>query len=107
MQDFERYLQLDETDLDPEEARLEEREETGWKLLHGDVFRTPPLASFLAASLGIGAQIFLSLLIVLFVSLWGTYYPGSNNGKMQTSFVVLYALTAGAAGYVSGSVYKV
>merc|ERR1719321_2015686 len=32
-------------------------EETGWKLVHGDVFRKPPHAKLLACSVGSGVQI--------------------------------------------------
>ena len=40
-------------------------EETGWKLVHGDVFRPPLYPKLLAAILGSGVQIFLMVLITL------------------------------------------
>ena len=40
-------------------------EETGWKLVHGDVFRPPKCPKLLAALLGSGVQIFLMVLITL------------------------------------------
>lgn len=40
-------------------------EETGWKLVHGDVFRPPAHPTLLVASLGSGIQIFSMVLIVI------------------------------------------
>lgn len=45
-------------------------------------------------------------LVIFSLSLLGTYYP-YNGGAMLTSVVVLYALTAGIAGYVSAALYKI
>lgn len=40
-------------------------EETGWKLVHGDVFRPPTNARLFAAVIGSGIQIFNMALITL------------------------------------------
>lgn len=40
-------------------------EETGWKLIHGDVFRPPKNSRLFAAVVGSGIQIFLMSLITL------------------------------------------
>jgi len=40
-------------------------EETGWKLVHGDVFRPPRLNKLLASLLGAGIQIFCMALITV------------------------------------------
>lgn len=40
-------------------------EETGWKLVHGDVFRPPNHPMLLSAFLGSGIQIFCMVLIIL------------------------------------------
>lgn len=48
-----RYNQLEQS----EEAREEAREETGWKLVSGDVFRPPKYASLLAVYIGSGVQV--------------------------------------------------
>ncbi len=47
--DFRRYNQLEQT---------EEAEETGWKLVHGDVFRPPTRPMFLSVLIGNGVQVF-------------------------------------------------
>eukprot|EP00757_Euglenozoa_sp_SAG-D1_P018441 gene18441-5921_t len=46
--DFNRYN-------DPENVD-EAQEETGWKLVHGDVFRAPQMSAFLAVNAGTGMQ---------------------------------------------------
>lgn len=45
-------------------------EETGWKLVHGDVFRPPRFPKLLAALLGSGVQIFLMVLVTLGMKLF-------------------------------------
>ena len=40
-------------------------EETGWKLVHGDVFRPPKNSKLLATFIGSGIQIFFMSLITL------------------------------------------
>lgn len=35
----------------------EEQEETGWKYLHGDVFRIPPHINLFSAMMGVGTQV--------------------------------------------------
>ena len=47
--DIAKYNQLESVD--------EAQEETGWKLVHGDVFRPPPHASHLATYVGTGVQL--------------------------------------------------
>lgn len=41
-----------------DEETAEDQEETGWKYIHGDVFRFPKYKSLFAASLGSGTQLF-------------------------------------------------
>ncbi|KAI7835337.1 hypothetical protein COHA_010761 [Chlorella ohadii] len=89
-----------------DDEALEDGEETGWKLVHGDVFRFPPYLNVFCAVVGTGTQILVMALVIFCLSLLGTYYP-YNGGAMLTSVVVLYALTAGIAGYVSAALYKI
>ena len=51
--DLYRYNELDQS----EEAREEAREETGWKLVYGDVFRPPNHATLLSVFIGSGVQV--------------------------------------------------
>ncbi|KAL4853449.1 Transmembrane 9 superfamily member 3 [Chlorella vulgaris] len=99
--DFIKY-----TNSSRDDEALEDNEETGWKLVHGDVFRFPPHLNLFCAVVGSGTQILAMALLIFAMSLAGTYYP-YNGGAMLTSVVVFYALTAGIAGYVSAALYKI
>ena len=94
--DFTRYTSTDDDEDD--------EEETGWKLVHGDVFRLPPMLSVFCAYVGIGAQLFSLIVFLLVLAAMNTFYPG-NRGAMYTAAIVLYALTAGTAGFVSAHLY--
>jgi len=95
--DFSRYTRATE-DLEDDE------EETGWKLVHGDVFRLPPCFSIFCACVGTGAQLFTLVFFILVLAVMNMFYPG-NRGAMYTAAIVLYALTAGTAGFVSAHIY--
>ncbi len=43
----------------------EAMEESGWKLVHGDVLRPPPNASLLAVFVASGVQLFLMLFVTI------------------------------------------
>lgn len=95
--DFTRYMELDEEDFD-------DTEDSGWKLLHGDVFRFPAYPMLLSSAIGTGAQLFAMTIFILILALFGAFYPGSR-GAIYSASVFLYALTAGIAGYVSTRMY--
>ncbi|RID76088.1 hypothetical protein BRARA_B03082 [Brassica rapa] len=78
--------------------------ETGWKYIHGDVFRFPKHKSLFAASLGSGTQLFTLTIFIFMLSLVGVLYP-YNRGALFTALVVIYALTSGTAGYTASSFY--
>jgi len=94
--DYSRYARDDE-----EEG---EADDYGWKLIHGDVFRFPPYKIWFCAFIGVGAQFLAMTIFMLLLALIGLYYPG-NDGTLYVSAIILYALTAGIAGYVSNSLY--
>ncbi len=56
--DLRRYNETQE-DLE------QNQEETGWKLVHGDVFRTPSYPSLFASVIGTGVQVGISLDLVV------------------------------------------
>ena len=76
------------------------QDETGWKYIHGDVFRFPRNISLFSAILGTGTQLLVLTFSVFGLALVGVFYP-YNRGAMLTALVVLYALTAGIAGCAS------
>lgn len=58
---------------------LQERdvsEESGWKLVHGDVFRPPRYLVILSAVVGTGAQLALLVFIVILLAIIGMLYVG-------------------------------
>lgn len=60
-----RTLRRDIAKYNADENFDETIEETGWKLVHGDVFRPPRNSILFAALIGSGIQIFLMALITL------------------------------------------
>merc|ERR1712194_869407 len=87
-------------------ASLEEAtEETGWKLVHGDVFRKPAHSKLLAVSIGSGVQIFLMSVVTLTLSFLGLLSP-AHRGAILQSTMLLYTFMGIAAGYVNSRLYK-
>lgn len=81
-------------------------EETGWKLVHGDVFRPPSNGSIaLAVLVGNGAQIGTAFFITLMSSIARLLNP-IKKGHMLTAVIVLYVLSGSVAGYVSSRIFK-
>ncbi|RZB92421.1 Transmembrane 9 superfamily member 3 isoform C [Glycine soja] len=87
-----------------DEESAEDQEETGWKYIHGDVFRFPKFKSLFAAALGSGTQLFTLTVFIFILALVGVFYP-YNRGALFTALVVIYALTSGIAGYTATSFY--
>ena len=80
-------------------------EDYGWKLVHGDVFRFPPLTVLFCGAVGSGAQI-LAVVIGLFsLSFAGTFHP-ENGGAVYVAGIVLYALAASIGGFVASRLYR-
>ncbi|XP_068450427.1 transmembrane 9 superfamily protein member 5 [Clinocottus analis] len=94
--DIARYNQVDQEDA---------QEESGWKQVHGDVFRPPRKGMLLSVFLGQGTQIFIMTFITLFLACLGFLSP-ANRGALMTCSVVLWVLLGTPAGYVSARLYK-
>lgn len=81
-------------------------EETGWKLLHGDVFRPPATSPMLLSILvGTGAQIGCAFFLSMVAAILKLVNP-IKKGQTLTAMLVLYVLSGSAAGYVSARIYK-
>eukprot|EP00892_Ulva_mutabilis_P012316 jgi/Ulvmu1/9457/UM052_0023.1 len=76
------------------------KEESGWKLISGDVFRPPAAGADLAVQLGSGTQIFCTSLVTLLLAAAGFLSPASR-GALLTSSIVLFLLLAISAGFAS------
>lgn len=95
--DFARYNNID----DEEEIQ----EESGWKLIHGDVFRPPIASGLLAVFVGSGAQILLQTAVTLVFALLGFLSP-SFRGGLLTTMLSLWVLTSAVCGYYSARIYS-
>ena len=65
----------------------EEAEETGWKYIHGDVFRAPPHLSLFCACVGTGTQMLAMAACICALALAGVFFP-YNRGALLTACVV-------------------
>ncbi|XP_074561775.1 transmembrane 9 superfamily member 8-like [Curcuma longa] len=95
--DISKYNQL--------ETQEEAQEETGWKLVHGDVFRPPTNSDLLCVYVGTGVQFFGMLLVTMLFAVLGFLSP-SNRGGLMTAMLLLWVFMGLFAGYSSGSLYK-
>ncbi|KAJ0965840.1 hypothetical protein J5N97_026978 [Dioscorea zingiberensis] len=95
--DISKYNQL--------ETQEEAQEETGWKLVHGDVFRPPVNSDLLCVYVGTGVQFFGMLLVTMLFAVLGFLSP-SNRGGLMTAMLLLWVFMGLFAGYSSARLYK-
>ncbi|KAL2177805.1 uncharacterized protein P884DRAFT_329614 [Thermothelomyces heterothallicus CBS 202.75] len=108
--DIARYNRLDQLNLDDlsgTSALMEDgvQEDSGWKLVHGDVFRTPSHPLLLSVFLGNGAQLFVMAGFTIVFALLGFLSP-SNRGSLGTIMILLYTVLGFVGGYTSARMYK-
>ncbi|KAK3211035.1 hypothetical protein Dsin_015741 [Dipteronia sinensis] len=87
------------------ETQEEAQEETGWKLVHGDVFRAPSNSDLLCVYVGTGVQFFGMLLVTMMFAILGFLSP-SNRGGLMTAMLLLWVFMGLFAGYASARLYK-
>lgn len=75
-------------------------EESGWKMVSGDVFRAPEKSLSLAMHVGSGVQIMASGTVTLIFATFGFLSPASR-GSLLTAALILYLLMSVAAGFAS------
>ncbi|RKP06697.1 hypothetical protein THASP1DRAFT_31496 [Thamnocephalis sphaerospora] len=100
-----RALHKDIARYNVDEEQEDIQEDFGWKLVHGDVFRTPPHAMLLSALVGNGTQLLCMACVTLVFAVLGFLSP-SNRGALVTMIVTFYMLFGCVAGYVSARLYK-
>jgi len=98
--DFHNYMELDD-----EIGGLNEQEEQGWKLVHGDVFRFPQNKSLYCAALGAGSHLAFATFGLLVSALLG-FVSITKRGSILTAMLILYSLGGVVGGFVSGSMFK-
>ncbi|KAK9098210.1 hypothetical protein Syun_025255 [Stephania yunnanensis] len=95
--DISKYNQL--------ETQEEAQEETGWKLVHGDVFRPPSNSDLLCVYVGTGVQFFGMILVTMIFAVLGFLSP-SNRGGLMTAMLLLWVFMGLFAGYAAARLYK-
>lgn len=108
--DIARYNRLESFNLDDlsgADGNAEDgiQEDSGWKLVHGDVFRTPNKPLLLSVFLGNGSQLFVITGTTIIFALFGFLSP-SNRGSLGTIMILLWTIFGFVGGYVSARTYK-
>ncbi|GKY94710.1 hypothetical protein MPSEU_000436500 [Mayamaea pseudoterrestris] len=81
-------------------------EESGWKLVHGDVFRPPQHGVMVLSILvGTGCQLGVSFGLAMLAAMLHLVNP-IQKGQTLTALLILYVLCGSVAGYVSSRLYK-
>jgi len=89
-----------------DEERDEEMDESGWKLVHADVFRPPDNYPMLyCVCCGGGVQLILTILLAICFSAIGFLSP-ARRGSLMNGILSFYVLSGVVAGYVSSRLYK-
>lgn len=94
--DISKYNQLDQD---------EAAEETGWKLVHGDVFRPPAAFGALTVYVGTGVQLLGMIVVTLVFAVLGFLSP-ANRGGLMTAMLLLFALMGLFAGHSASRLFK-
>jgi len=95
--DFSRYMEIDDQAMDEEES--------GWKLIHGDVFRFPEYPVFFCAAVGTGIQLIIASMSLFVLALLGIVST-TKRGSILAAVIVLYCLTSVIGGYWSSRMYR-
>jgi len=80
------------------------QEDFGWKLVHGEVFRSPRWPTALSVLVGNGAQLVTMTGITLVFALAGFLSP-SNRGSLATVMLIFWTFSGSISGYVSTRVF--
>eukprot|EP01006_Ploeotia_vitrea_P006850 TRINITY_DN1503_c0_g1_i1.p1 TRINITY_DN1503_c0_g1~~TRINITY_DN1503_c0_g1_i1.p1 ORF type:complete len:664 (-),score=80.37 TRINITY_DN1503_c0_g1_i1:117-2108(-) len=95
--DFNRYNNPDN--------EYESQEETGWKMIHGDVFRPPSSPRMLAVYVGSGTQLLGMAVITILFACLGVLSP-ANRGALVTAMLLLYVVMGILGGYTTARLSK-
>lgn len=89
-----------------DEEKDEDMDESGWKLVHADVFRPPDNYPMLfCVCCGGGVQLGLTVLLSICFSAIGFLNP-ARRGSLMNGILSFYVLSGVLAGYVSSRLYK-
>ncbi|KNA25895.1 hypothetical protein SOVF_002420 [Spinacia oleracea] len=82
------------------------RDETGWKLVHGDVFRRPINSDLLCIFVGTGIQCLGTMITAVFIFCFLGFILPSDWDEVWRVILFLWALMGYFAGYSSAQLYK-
>ena len=79
--------------------------QTGWKLIHGDVFRFPQNSKIFCAAVGVGNHLIVMTIFHLSLALSGIIST-TRRGSIMAGVVVLYCLTSFVGGFTAVRLYR-
>lgn len=89
-----------------DEEKDDDMDESGWKLIHADVFRPPDNHPMLfCVCCGGGVQLILTIFATICFSAIGFLNP-ARRGSLVNGLLSFYVLTGVVSGYVSSRLYK-
>jgi len=94
--DFVGDLELDDDEVGEDTS--------GWKLIHGDVFRFPQFISLFCSAVGTGLQLTVVTFTIFILALTG-YVSTTRRGSILAATVVLYCILSVVGGFTSGRLY--
>jgi transmembrane 9 superfamily protein 2/4 len=99
--------QIGDVDKDADISSDEEtlNDITGWKLIHGDVFRAPAHGQLLAPLIGSGTQLLFMATGLLILSAFGVLNPSFRGGYISVG-TGLFVAAGLFSGYFSSRVYR-
>jgi len=96
--DISKYNQL--------ETQEEAQEETGWKLVHGDVFRRHPIAGLLCVYCRHRSPVHRHGTAVTMIFCAAGFPVSGQQGGLMTAMLLLWVFMGLFAGYASARLYK-
>eukprot|EP00949_MAST-11_sp_MAST-11-sp1_P005452 g5452.t1 len=100
--DYAKYMEDDDEDLAESDRGF--GDDSGWKQIHGDVFRPPQQLVLFSSMTGAGAHLLTASFFVILISTFKAMHE--ERGASTTYMIVIYALTSVAGGYYGSSLYK-
>jgi transmembrane 9 superfamily protein 2/4 len=89
-----------------DEEKADEREESGWKLIHADVFRPPTeFPMIFCVLVGTGCQLIACTFLLILFSAAGFLSP-ANRGSIMIGMLIFFVLMGCLAGFTSARLYK-
>lgn len=89
-----------------DEEKDEDVDETGWKLVHADVFRPPETMPMMyCVCVGGGVQLGATIFLSIIFSAVGFLSP-ARRGSLMNAILVFYMLSGIVSGFVSSRLYK-